>query len=270
MLCCGAMRLLLGFLLCGCAGDRPPPPSRAGYAELVRAERPAGFWPLDETAGERALDGSGHGRAGRYHGVLLGSAGIPGTGAAASFEGGHVELPVDLAGAGDFTFEAWVKLRSFAPAAMGCGNFTYCDAVLLAVGEPGDLVAAISANGPAPTLTLQGETTRGRPLVADGGLDGWQHLAFVRRGDRAELFVNGELAVSAPLTRPAAPPRGPRRSLGLGGPPESPLPFIGSMQDVALHERALPAEALRAHAAYYLAAAAEPPWVRAWRFVAGR
>lgn len=74
----------------------------SSYAEIILADRPLGYWKLDETAGAIARDSSGKGHDGKIQGgVQLGGAGIAPGNHSAGFDGatGHVELPAALWGA---------------------------------------------------------------------------------------------------------------------------------------------------------------------------
>jgi hypothetical protein len=57
------------------------------YTNKIRSLGPIAYWPMAESSGSVALDGSGNGRNGAYTGVTLGAAGIGDGRTAASFDG---------------------------------------------------------------------------------------------------------------------------------------------------------------------------------------
>jgi RHS repeat-associated protein len=93
-------------------------PPAGTYANVVNASSPAGYWRLDEAAGTAAVDSSGNGLTGTYHGSpSLGQTGAingdPATSTGFNGTSQYVSLPTsfanDFSGTASFTVEAWVK-----------------------------------------------------------------------------------------------------------------------------------------------------------------
>lgn len=113
------------------------------YANVVLADKPVAFWPLDELSGTVAYDQSGNGYNGTYTGgFTLGWAGIPAGGTGVKFDGstGYVVAPLVTTAVASFTLEAWVNFDGATALhgpfvengdgasngySMGCGSGTY-------------------------------------------------------------------------------------------------------------------------------------------------
>jgi hypothetical protein len=89
--------------------DAPP----TGYAAVVLADNPLGYWPLDEASGTVAHDVSGQGHDATVEGsVAFGAVGAVASGRAATFTGGRL-LVGDMFGfagmSAGFSIEVWMK-----------------------------------------------------------------------------------------------------------------------------------------------------------------
>jgi hypothetical protein len=94
------------------------------YAQVVKADSPAGYWRLGETTGTTAVDSSGNGNGGTYAGgPALGQAGAVASDAAVGFDGVDDRVSVPDTSAlrlsGSFSIEFWAKLTQFANAYPG-------------------------------------------------------------------------------------------------------------------------------------------------------
>ena len=130
----GHIMLVSGMMLMGAA--------KRLYKQVVLADKPVAFWPLDETSGTVANDLSGNGYNGTYTGgFTLGLPGIPAGGTGAKFDGttGYVVAPLVTTAVASFTLEAWVNFDGATALhgpfvengdqgngySMGCGSGTY-------------------------------------------------------------------------------------------------------------------------------------------------
>jgi Concanavalin A-like lectin/glucanases superfamily len=84
-----------------------------GYRELVLADEPLGYWPLNDASGTTAMDASGNSRNGTLHGGVTLQAGItmPDGSRGMRFDGvsGYISLPPSglPAGSNPWTIECW-------------------------------------------------------------------------------------------------------------------------------------------------------------------
>lgn len=264
----GMCLVLVGMTAAACLGG--------DYAGEVRADRPRGYWRLEEATGKRVEDASGQGWVGSYGAIAdkgltpkLGEAGATAAlGRAADLATGAMGY-FDVAGDGwnrsrDWTLELWLKpTRSGYETAPGIylqtvastvatGGATGWDLALLGDPVKGWAVRVAAAG--------RGSVVTPTPVVPHGV---WSHLVVtVDAAGQVAVYVNGapkwqggplpEIAGSAAPLRIGAPAT-PQWSGSFA--------LCGLVDEVAYYERALPAERIAAHfgAAEYTPPAAGGP-----------
>ncbi|MBI3588646.1 LamG domain-containing protein [Candidatus Micrarchaeota archaeon] len=130
-------------------------------------------------------------------------------------------------GTGSFTVLAWVK-----PAATGgyqaiAGSWN---------GAPNDRGYILGTNAGKDNPYIDSQSLSGASTLIAGN---WYHLALVRNGDTASIYVNGAQDASSPGF--AASNASFFTALNLGGTPNGNDLFNGIIDDVAIFNRALSA-----------------------------
>ena len=171
-------------------------PAEAAYIQAVLADRPMGYWPLNEPAGSRKfVDHSGHG----VHGYAMNKvqAGQPGPiSGARAIEldgGGYIDLGYhpEFAMKNDFTVEAWawigeVKQHSMIFSVFGDGELPIGWTLMAGHATPERPVVPQFSVNRVKDIDFRlptGEVIGGR----------WLHYAVVfDRTNTAHLYLNGE------------------------------------------------------------------------------
>ena len=210
---------------------------------LLKAS-PVAYWPLDEMAGPRAIDLSGKGRDAYYEqGVLFFLAGAPitdsetSTNRAAHFAGGRLESRVpDLGDKSTMSFwiyngmpvnarpmAGWCYSRGYDKGLqgdhLGVGGTTHPDRLVFQSGDG---------------ATVAGTSTIGRWT--------WRHVALVRDGESVRVYLDGKLEIT---TRAPVPPLSESCRLYLGGRTDSHSNWEGRLDEVAVFDQALNADAIK-------------------------
>jgi hypothetical protein len=177
-------------------------PIEAAYIKAVLADKPMGYWPLNERVGDRRfVDRSGH----RIHGYAMGKleAGQPGPfgSSAVKFDGdGYIDLGChhEFAMKNNFTVEAWVwigKVKRHGNIISAFNDGYDPNGWGLTAGRKSPNSSAIlsfganKANGTVFRLPT-GEMIEGR----------WLHVAVVfDRDDTAHLYLDGDHRISMPV-----------------------------------------------------------------------
>ncbi|XOV85710.1 MAG: LamG-like jellyroll fold domain-containing protein [bacterium] len=159
----------------------------AGYSQMVADLTPLAHWKFDETSGSTAADASGNG----FNGTLsastsVGDGSLLSTGYATEFTGGEATIThnTSLNLSGDYTLQGFVRWTNdytgMIYSKFSKYNGNEINGIILYGGSTGkfswregDVSLATNAAG-----------------MNDGQ---WRHVAFVRRGDEMEIWVNGEL-----------------------------------------------------------------------------
>jgi len=220
----------------------------------VLADAPRAYWRLGEAAGAgTALNEIAGGVTGAYqNGVTLGMTGalVGDTNRAARFDGGNDQVnmgdpgtgALDF-GAGDFTFEAWVKgtanaERTIAAKQPANGNAPYW---LITVSDDAGFTGRVRARlfDGAVTRTGYGPVTR-----VDNGA--WHHVVAVFDRDTAiTVYVDGVAATTAgAMTGSVSNTSG--FLLGKSGNASFGY-FAGDLDEVAVYPSALSAAKVAAH-----------------------
>jgi hypothetical protein len=211
---------------------------RGAYAEAVLAAKPLAYWRMEELSGSAAADAAGRCPAAYEDGIAFylegpPSAAFSGEGAVnrcAHFAGGRMKADVPGLGTAR-TVELWFwnGLPSAARDVTG---------VLCALGET-DALALGGTGGSAGRLVFGPVSgTREIPLRT------WHHVALVRDGPKALVYLDGqvELACDAEAVAAGSP-------LWIGGRADGRAGFEGKIDEVAVYGRALSADEIAAHVA---------------------
>lgn len=202
-------------------------------------------WPAEGNANDATRSG--------HDGVAVGGVSfVPGViGQAFAFDGrdAYVEFDprIGTYGAEDFSLELWLRPEpgsgvgrpvlikgDFDARALGVDFHRAGHATLsLSLDGAGRVTAALADR--QDSLHLAG----GKPLPPES----WHHVALVREGRQARLYLDGELDGSAATER-IVELQTPSPLL-LGGMPQGPS-FAGRIDEIALHRRPLSADEIRA------------------------
>jgi len=218
-------------------GPNPAPLTR--YAFAVLDDRPVAYWRFEEEAGVVAMDASGQNRHGRYlDGPVVGdSVGTVATGRAVSLESQTDGVLIEYAPWTDMpslTVEAWVRASQVSSA----------EGMIIA--DKGYTWGLFIDPSGRPSFHLPGdippETLAPDPIVAGRNY----HLAGTFDDGAMTLYVNG-VAVShgvANVTAIRSSPQPIHLGRGVGA---VRFEFHGVINDVALYDRALTADAIVRH-----------------------
>ncbi len=182
-----------------------------------------GLWHLDESSGD-AIDESAYGN----HGTVS----VGGRGTAGVFSNCY-----DFAGADDVTVSGGMGLVT----AVTAEAWVYTDdprnrgVVERSNGSDG-FVLGLDGEG-RPTFQMGGATAAVSPLALQ--VDRWSHVAGTYDGYKARLYVDGALVAAQPVIGVGANALGEDLVIGAG--------FVGRIDEVAVHNRALIDEELRDH-----------------------
>ncbi|MDD5034765.1 MAG: DUF697 domain-containing protein [Methylococcaceae bacterium] len=216
----------------------------SNYSEIILADRPIGYWKLDEATGAIAKDSSGKGHDGKLQGgVKPGEAGVVPGSRSAGFDGatGYVELPAAVWGGGaEITVEAWMNSS----------------------GDTGVLQAVVSSLGGNEFVHLQVFTDPQRPggvwegsigAFTDAGcthltgvphtpLGVWRHIALVASPGQTCLYVDGQVVGTNPLKYSRI---NPASVIHIGNGYQGGRFFKGQIGEVAVYDHALSPERIK-------------------------
>ncbi len=240
-----AMLLLAAGVAAGSVGA-----ARADYADLVLSLDPVAYWRFNDPGsaeGAVAADSSANGlHGGLYHnGVILTTADLPGPGSggqAASFDGldDYIDTISEVgfpAGEAERTFTGWVRYDVPQPHRYGAifryGNANYEQMYSVLVFNSNDLYTANDAVG----VTNYGGSVGTDPL-SDGQ---WHFVAFTCSSSNHRVYLDGEfvreriLWTNTVLSSQAY----------ISDPTQGDSYFCGSMDELALFDRALTDQEIR-------------------------
>ena len=233
---------------------RSPPEAIGPYARAVLASKPSVYWRLRDFGGPAAADASGNKSAGAYEdGVAFYLEGpdLPGCrtteeiARAARFIGGRVKAEVDALGDA-CTAEMWFW-NALPTDAREVTGYLFSRS---GAGEPAAAEWLAIGGKAAGGKLLLGTTAGQEPLVGKTAiaLRTWNHLAWVRQGEKVSAYLNGnstpEIGGELPLRFPAGPVR-----VFVGGRSDGAADFEGKIAEVALYGRALGPEEIAEHVA---------------------
>jgi Concanavalin A-like lectin/glucanases superfamily len=214
------------------------------YAALIRSHGPVGYWRLGELSGTQATDRSGNGRHGTYTGgVTLGQSGAISDGnKAAGFAAGIEHVNIDnhasLQLVGDLTIECWLYVSSLtAHRVVVCKHYDReFDLVVLSFGR----LALFHGSGPG--------TSEGLALCDDGLIvpGRWYHVVITRTASPKQVhsYINGAFVRTVAYTSTVVSGTNPVR---IGRRTDDSFTFDGTIDEVALYNRALSASEIRQH-----------------------
>ncbi len=235
--------------------------SRGPAARAIVEAKPVAYWRLDEFAGQRASDSSGHNRSALYEpGVVFFLEGPrsdafcqPGeTNRAAHFAGGRIDarLPDVFAMPSRrlkdrYSVSLWLwngmpnKGRETAGWLFSRGrNHGLAHGDHLGIGG--------TASEPGKLIFLHGDDRDGaKPVVGRTVIERWtwNHVIFVRDGDQVRIYLNGKPQPEISLKSPAGfPPSFDQ--LFFGGRSDNSANWEGRLDEIAVFERALSAKEL--------------------------
>lgn len=212
----------------------------SGYATLVSSATPTGYWRLGESSGTTTTDATSNHLNGTLSGTYtLGTSGaLTGdTSTAVRFAGGYSDMGtasnLNITGTA-LTIEFWAKgtpgtfnylISRTNGSGQGYAIYTGNDAQLhFYIGRPGGL-----------------HITGGVTGVWDGS---WHHVAAVYDGTAMRIYVDGTQRLSEGETGAIASYTGNFRMAGYNG---GGLAYSGSLDEVAIYPRALPASEVADH-----------------------
>lgn len=178
-------------------------PGNASYASVVLADKPVGFWPLNETAGILVHDASGHGNTGTIQGgVTLNRRGASGGSAAMAFNGstGVVATPLITGAVANVTLEGWVLVT---PTSKGAIVFNGYNGNGYGIGLGGASAGRMSAQGNYLNALFEGVRWIQTDTVVP---DGWHlvHLVLDSRGTPS-VYLDATLLGTYPGNNAEAP-----------------------------------------------------------------
>ena len=223
---------------------KPPPPrptmkrgSTDAYAKAVMQAKPIAYWRLRDSAKDSAPNGR--------HGKFEKGAG-PNASDNDSFEGGRMRAEVE--GVGDtYSIEFWFR-NSLPNNSRPVTAYLFSrglDGLKSAEGDHLGIGGSYASAG--RLLVYQGNQSKGLLTgLAQVAPKSWHHVVMVREGERIRVYLNGnpkpdidgKFARSYPKSHP---------QFFLGGRNDNFANLKGSLDEVALYDRALTVEELGAH-----------------------
>ncbi|MFN0125549.1 MAG: LamG-like jellyroll fold domain-containing protein [Verrucomicrobiales bacterium] len=229
--------------------------SRGPAAAAILDARPEAYWRLDEFAGQRASDSSGHDRPAFYEpGVVFFLAG-PRSDAfcqagepnrAAHFAGGRLESRLAGLG-GQYSVSLWFW-NGMPNDGRETAGWMFSRGGNHGLGPHGDHVGiGGTASEPGKLIFLHGDDRDGAKPVAGRTVIGrwtWNHVLFVRDGGQVQLYLNGnpepELGVESPAAFPPS-----FDQIFFGGRSDNIANWEGRLDEIAVFDHALSAQDLR-------------------------
>lgn len=237
--------------------------SHGAYAKAILNSKPAAYWRLNEGVLSTAFDATGQGRNALYEdGIALY---LPGASRTVGFQPPPPEVPNTFSGdqinrAPHF---AGGRLRATLPQLKAAYSveFWFWNGLPQSVRAITGHLFSRGVDGvygaPGEQLSIGGTNTRpGRLVFANGGSDvsqslagrtdlalrTWYHVALVRDGKRAAVYLNGN-PVPEIMGEIDSGVRPDSQTVFLGGRSDNVANFEGKLDEVALYDRSLgPAE----------------------------
>ncbi|MFV1966279.1 MAG: LamG domain-containing protein [Pirellulaceae bacterium] len=223
--------------------------SSGPYSDALRNAKPVAYWRLDEFAGPRAVDTTGHDTDAIYEpGVLFFLEGPDSkrfctdgeTNRAAHFAGGR--LRSRIAGLADsYSVSLWFW-NGMPNEARETSGWLFSRGREFGLGPDGDHLGIcgtrsdpgklmfLRGGGPSPTPPAVGRTTLERWQ--------WNHVVFVRDGSRVRVFLNGDPEPEIDTESPAGFPAEFDR-LFFGGRCDGRANWEGRLDEIAVFDRPL-------------------------------
>lgn len=223
------------------------------FAATVLADRPVAYYRFNETQGSPTVqDSSGHNHSGTVsaQGVRLGVSTAGQSDAAAEFEGlddGRIVVPeTQLLSPTRISIEALISWHGPNPYQQRIVEKSYSGASPtwptygLSVKPDGSVLfeLTITTRNEPVGLTSRGKVTIGVPV----------HLVGTYDGSTLGLYIDGVLDNSTVVKGDIFMSFGQSSDIGIGNQVGRTRPFKGLIDEVAIYDRALPADRIRAHA----------------------
>ncbi len=219
------------------------------YVTAVLADKPYGFWLLDETSGQYASDRSGNDRTGQYYGSL--ALGTPGglprnPGTAVDNTGGRVVLGTQaVAAPSAYSIELWFRTTARSQGYLA-GFEDDRDASYSLFGSDADRAVTMESSG---RLTFGNWPWRSQAITTPNAYnDGaWHHLVVTSTAGRATtIYVDGAAVASGTTSTLLSYSGFWRVGQGSIGWLNTPA-FNGDLDNVAIYHFTLPATRVAAH-----------------------
>ncbi|MBI1370771.1 MAG: hypothetical protein GC162_19215 [Planctomycetes bacterium] len=217
------------------------------YNQMILADNPIGYWQFNETSGSSAADSSTNANTATYNSVGLGAQSASlrlGTAGAFNGSSSNVRIP-DIAaydmGTGAFSVEFWYQTNSDSRGDL----FTY-------KGTGGDFGIHSNSQGDPAGFNSSVSVYHGA-FITQGGAERplWHHVVYTRAGtgaNQATLYVDGIAASVGTDTQTMNIVNDILIGSNHNGSPSSPNTFLnGTIDEVAIYNKALSADAVRAH-----------------------
>jgi hypothetical protein len=210
--------------------------AKLSYKSVVLADKPVGYWMLNETSGTTAYDSSGNGLNGTVEsGVTIGQTqSIPAVKGSYYFNGssGYVNVPASslLCPLSQGTVEAWVYNETSTSSS---GDWVSTG------GNQGYRVR--SENGYPDIVYASADQLTGTALLSTSGFD---HVVITFGSNGAQIYVNGVLQTSggAAYSQSAG-----TAALHIGADLSYSEYFQGYLSNVAIYNTVLSAARIQAH-----------------------
>lgn len=224
----------------------------AGYPEVVLASDPVAYWPLDGSSFDVVPDMTGNGHDGVGYGkIKTGKNGV--SAGAFSFDGNSafIAIPYDhaLAPSGPWTVELWVHRNGGHGYQALVSNGTF----EASSGKEKNDVSHTPLSGFALYSRYQGHglyewagVTASQEVSDEIDSDEWTYLVYVYTGAELQLWENGTMEASAPVSGAPANP-GVEWRIAAGGPGTVDFFFHGFLDEVAFYDRALTPSEIAGH-----------------------
>ena len=215
-------------------------PGQGEYARKVLEMKPLAYWNMNEIAGEKVSDVTGHDHHGHFEdGVALylngpHSKGLADSGhvnRSAHFAGGRMKASVGVSGSNQ-SVSLWFWNGMPTDARPISGHLFETPA--------GDTIA-IGGVGHSPGKLIVGQGDQAM-LVGKSQISNrsWNHLAFVRQGGKVMVYLNGQLEVEGELNATVA--QATEKAIYIGGRGNGQTSFEGKLDEVAIFDRVLTAQ----------------------------
>ena len=215
-------------------------PGQGEYARKVLEMKPLAYWNMNEIAGEKVSDVTGHDHHGHFEdGVALylngpHSKGLADSGhvnRSAHFAGGRMKASVGVSGSNQ-SVSLWFWNGMPTDARPISGHLFETPA--------GDTIAISGVgNSPGKLIVGQGDQAMlvGKSQISNRS---WNHLVFVRQGGKVMVYLNGQLEVEGELN--ATVSQATEKAIYIGGRGNGQTSFEGKLDEVAIFDRVLTAQ----------------------------
>jgi hypothetical protein len=235
---------------------RPLPDVGGAYAYAVLKSKPRAYWRLAEIAGDTAADSSGHHNDARYDGnVAYFLPGPPGKGMsddgqssrAVHLVGGIIRAEIsDLSKGYSVEFWFWNGMPNDARSSMT----RLCRCAFQRSNSNGDHLAITGNTDSAGHLLFSnGHTLEDAVFLKSEGTTQaktWNHIVFVREGINVHTYLNGRMDPGLTGEAPFYP-REAGNEWYFGGDKGPNSGLEGKLSDIAIYDRALPADEIANH-----------------------